>query len=99
MVQTFETVSEDVLEVFKETAEKLSRQYGDIDAICRALALVSGYTEKIKQRSLLMAKEGYVTIVIKTFSPSYELWHFKDLLSEKFSSELTRSISGKTPRK
>ena len=58
----FEKVSDEVLPLFVETSKEILKKHTPEDALCRALALITGYTQKMMQRSLLCSAEGYVTI-------------------------------------
>lgn len=48
---SFATVHKDVLQPFASTAEDLVAEFGEKEALQRALAIISGNTEAIKQRS------------------------------------------------
>lgn len=60
----FEQVSPDILPYFKQNAQQIMSLHEPEDALCRALALITGYTQKILQRSLLCSAEGYVTYMV-----------------------------------
>ena len=49
----FDKVSSEVIPYFKETAKDIFTKYDPEDALCRALAIITGYTKTLTQRSLL----------------------------------------------
>ena len=52
-------------------------EFGPVNAVCRLFAHVSGLTEKIKSRSLLVGSEGFITYQIKfnaTFNHTGYVW-------------------------
>ena len=59
-------VSDEVLPLFETAADELIKELGAEGSLARALAYISGHTEKLKQRSLLCAFEGWVTFIIKS---------------------------------
>ncbi|XP_032229762.2 nucleolar RNA helicase 2 [Nematostella vectensis] len=59
-----EQIPSDVLDYFRDAAEKLIEDKGAIDAVAAALAQISGTTE-IKSRSLLTSQEGYTTYILR----------------------------------
>lgn len=60
--QSFEKVDKQVLPFFKDIAQEIISKYSSEEAVCRALAIISGYTKNLKQKSLLNSNEGMVTI-------------------------------------
>ena len=60
--QSFGKVNKEVLHFFKDTARDLIDKYSSEEALCRALAIISGYTKTLKQKSLLTSLEGLVTL-------------------------------------
>lgn len=59
-------VPSDVLPLFENATQELIDELGPNLALGRALAYISGYTEKLKQRSLLCAFDGWVTFIIRS---------------------------------
>lgn len=59
-------VSDDVTPYFVDIAKDLIKELGSELALIKALAYISGYTEKVQQRSILCSIEGFITYVIKT---------------------------------
>ena len=55
-LRSLDTVSEETLELFKTSAEKLIEERGAVPALAAALALISGSTE-ITSRSLITSEE------------------------------------------
>ena len=60
--QSFGKVNKEVLHFFSDTAKDLITKYSAEEALCRALAIISGYTKNLKQKSLLTSLEGMVTL-------------------------------------
>eukprot|EP00730_Choanoeca_flexa_P018423 TRINITY_DN8957_c0_g1_i1.p1 TRINITY_DN8957_c0_g1~~TRINITY_DN8957_c0_g1_i1.p1 ORF type:complete len:746 (+),score=242.38 TRINITY_DN8957_c0_g1_i1:87-2324(+) len=60
-IQSLDAVPDSVLPHFKDVAQELIAKRGAEDALCAALAHISGSTE-IKTRSLLSSMEGFVTL-------------------------------------
>jgi ATP-dependent RNA helicase DDX21 len=94
IVISMKNVPQEVLPLFTDIADELTEELGVREALCRALALISGCTEKFKQRSLLCSVEGYITYLaenkIDFRSPSYA-WGF---LKRHFAFDVTESIKG-----
>lgn len=53
------------MQFFDNTSEEILSKYSAKEALNRALALISGYTKVIKQRSLLTGTEGYVSFILE----------------------------------
>lgn len=60
--QSFGKVNKEVLHFFKDTAKDLIVKYTAEEALCRALAIISGYTKTLKQKSMLTSLENMVTL-------------------------------------
>lgn len=54
-------VNKEASELFNDIAQELIEDLGPEEALSRAIAFISGVTEKIKTRSLLSSLEGYKT--------------------------------------
>ena len=52
----FDKVSSKIIPYFKETAREIFSKHNPEDALCRALAIITGYTKEMKQRSLLSSR-------------------------------------------
>jgi len=63
---SIKNVSHDVTFLFKDISQELIQELGAEEALSRALALVTGTTEKFKQRSLITSHEGFVTYEVNT---------------------------------
>lgn len=88
------SVNRSVLGIFKEVSVSLLAEFGAEEALERAIAFISGFTEKLKQRSLLCCLEGYVTYIARTSSefrgPGY-IWGW---LKNNFKPEVTDRVKG-----
>jgi hypothetical protein len=83
-----------VLPYFEETVEELLKKYDAKEALSRALALTTGYTNMIKQRSLLFSAEGYITFMIEASHEIRSPGYFWNVLKRYFAPEITDSIKG-----
>lgn len=54
-----------MLPYFSDIANELIKEEGAEIALSKALALISGHTEKVQQRSLLCSMEGYITYIVR----------------------------------
>ncbi len=85
-------VPEEVVGLFKEISQELVNELGPEEALSRALAIISGTTEKFKQRSLLTSREGFITYELYTSRKVRSSSDLRYLLSENFSREFADSI-------
>ena len=69
LVVSLTQVSSEIVELFKPVAEEISNEINVMDALSRALACISGYKDKINQRSMLGSFEGYITVIIRSSIP------------------------------
>jgi ATP-dependent RNA helicase DDX21 len=53
IVLSLKTVEDGVLQYFNDIAEEMISEEGDVKALSKALAFISGNTKKISQRSIL----------------------------------------------
>jgi ATP-dependent RNA helicase DDX21 len=60
-INLLETVNPEILPIFTESVAEILEAYGAEEAMKRALALITGHTKKLSQRSLLTSEVGYVT--------------------------------------
>jgi ATP-dependent RNA helicase DDX21 len=92
-IKCIESVSDNVLEYFKESALQLINDKGPEQAICAALAYISGYTE-VTSRSLLTSEQGYTTFMMScTFEirgPGY-FWNF---MERRFNDSIKNAVKG-----
>lgn len=91
---SFVNVAEDVLDPFKATASELVDKFGTEGALCRALAIISGHTKKINQRSLLWAVEGYITVVMRVKTEITAMSYIWNILRRQFSQNLVDGVKG-----
>ena len=85
-------IDDSMIKLFMDDALKLIEEFGAENAIARLLAYVSGYTQKMKSRSLLCGAEGWVTYSIKwknKFQHVGYVWgFFKRMLKEEIKSKI-----------
>lgn len=91
---SFDKVSKDILIHFTESAKDILEHYSPEEALKRALAIMSGYTKGMKQRSLLFSMEGYITYVIENDREIRSLSYVWGILKRNFSPDLVESIKG-----
>lgn len=92
--QSFDNVSPDVLEFFTESANDILEHYTPEEALKRALAIMSGYTKKLKQRSMLSSSEGYVTYVVQSEREIRTFNYIRNNLKKSFSSDIVDTMKG-----
>lgn len=92
MSHSFKKVSDQVLDCFTESVQDILELYKPEEALCRALAIISGYTSKLQQRSLLSSVEGFVTYVMENSQEASSLTPFWNFLQSNFPSQLAESI-------
>ncbi|KAL5018873.1 hypothetical protein ScPMuIL_004595 [Solemya velum] len=63
--KSLETVPEETLQYFRDSAEKLLANREPVDVLSAALAIISGST-KIVSRSLISSSQGYTTYIFST---------------------------------
>lgn len=89
---SFDNVSKDVLVYFQDNVKSILAKYTPDEAISRALAVITGYTKSVQQRSLLCSVEGFVTyqmeVDYEVKSPSF----FWNLLRKNCASTITDNI-------
>ncbi|XP_032416118.1 nucleolar RNA helicase 2 [Xiphophorus hellerii] len=89
------------VEYFRESAEKLIKEKGAVDALAAALAHISGATS-LEQRSLLSSDSGYTTMQLQCSQEMHNLgyaWRtIKEQLGEDFENHIHRMtfLKGKT---
>lgn len=69
LVVSLTQISSEIVDLFKPVAEEISVEMDVMEALARALATISGYKEKLNQRSMLGSFEGYLTIIIRSSVP------------------------------
>jgi len=59
-----------------------------MEALARALACISGYKDKLKQRSMLGSFEGYVTYVMKCLNPFRNFGYIWSIMKRYYHVEM-----------
>lgn len=94
VIKGMEDVPKEVYEIFVDSCKTLLVEMTPEIALAKALAYISGHTEKLKQRSILCAFEGFVSYQVKCTvelrSQGY-IWNF---LRNNFSQEIVNSVKG-----
>jgi ATP-dependent RNA helicase DDX21 len=91
---SFTNVHSDVLEPFAETAKDLIDKFGIEESLCRALAIISGHTTKIQQRSLLWAVEGYITVIMRVKTEVTSISYIWSILRRHFPQSVVDGVKG-----
>ncbi|KAM4744997.1 nucleolar RNA helicase 2 [Anableps anableps] len=100
-VRFLDSVPATAIEYFRESAEKLIKEKGAVDALAAALAHISGATS-LEQRSLLNSDAGYTTIQLLCSQEMHNLgyaWRsIKEQLGDDFENHIHRMtfLKGKT---
>ncbi len=91
---SLDSVSSDVLAHFDENAKEILEKYPAREAISRAIAIITGYTKNVKQRSLLSSSEGFITYVIEVAYEVQKCSILMDILRKNCDSAIVDSIKG-----
>lgn len=91
---SFDNVSKEVLVYFQDNVKSILEKYSPDEAISRALAVISGYTKVVHQRSLLFSVEGYVTMKMEQESEVRSPSYFWNILRKHFAPSITDNIKG-----
>jgi len=83
-----------VLKPFNDSAEQLIEEFGAVNAVSRLFAHVSGLTENIKSRSLLIGSEGFITYQIKYNSTFNHIGFVWSMLKRAIPEEIKGKIKG-----
>lgn len=83
-----------MLPPFADTATELIEKFGIDESLCRALAIISGHTKKIQQRSLLWAVEGYITVIMRVNMEITSVSYIWGILRRYFSPNLVEGVKG-----
>lgn len=94
IVHGLKQVPSEVLPFFESATRELSEELGADKALERALAYISGYTEKLKQRSLLCAFEGWVTFIIKSKMEFRNIGFVWNFIRNSIDPEIYNKIKG-----
>jgi ATP-dependent RNA helicase DDX21 len=87
-------IDQSIFPYFQDAANTLITQMGPEKALCAALARISGFTEKPKQKSLLNAQEGMVTIQFHSGKTIPSNGYVYGALMKNFSYEVAQSPKG-----
>lgn len=90
----FDKVSTDVIPFFEETAKDIFSKYKAEDALCRALAIITGYTKMIQQRSLLMSNDNHFTFIVEGEYEVRSVGYFWNILRRYYTPQIVDSIKG-----
>ena len=90
----FDKVSDDVIPYFEDTAKDIFSKYNSEEALCRALAIITGYTKMIQQRSLLMSNDNHFTFIVEGDYEVRSVGYFWNILRKYFSPQIVDSIKG-----
>ena len=90
----FDKVSTDVIPFFEETAKDIFSKYKAEDALCRALAIITGYTKMIQQRSLLMSNDNHFTFIVEGDYEVRSVGYFWNILRKYYTPLVVDSIKG-----
>ena len=86
------SIDDSMIKLFMDDAKKLIEEFGGENSVARLLAYVSGYTDKMKSRSLLCGAEGWITYSIKwknKFQHQGYVWgFFKRILKDEMKSKI-----------
>ena len=94
IAQSFDNVTPDILTLFSESSKDILQHYTPEEALQRALAIISGYTETMKQRSLLFSAEGYITYLVETDREVRGLGYIWGILRRILAPSVVDSIKG-----
>lgn len=91
---SLDNVAPEVLNHFADTVREIMERYSPDEAIARAIAIISGYTKSVKQRSLLCAVEGYITYIMEVDEVVRSTSYFWNILRKHFASNIVEAIKG-----
>ena len=94
VAHSLDNVSSDVLSYFNENVQEILEKFSPEEAIARALAIISGYTQNVQQRSLLFSTEGYITYLMETDNEVRSVSFFWNLLRKNFAPTVVDGIKG-----
>jgi ATP-dependent RNA helicase DDX21 len=91
---SLDSVSKDVLGHFSENAKEILVKYPAEEAISRAIAIISGYTQSVKQRSILCSIEGFITYLLEIDYEVRSMSYFWNILKKNYAPNIVESIKG-----
>lgn len=83
-----------VLPYFKDTAKMLINSMGAENALCAALARITGFSEKPKSRSLLSSTDGMITLQFHSNKEIQNHGYVFGALNRVFPQTMTQPIKG-----
>jgi ATP-dependent RNA helicase DDX21 len=89
-----ENVADAVLPLFRDVAARLIAERGAEDALCAALALITGHTRAMAARSLLSNSTGYVTLLYSGATPIHYPSDVWGQLRRKLDAAVTENVRG-----
>ncbi|CAM9988704.1 unnamed protein product [Ectocarpus sp. 4 AP-2014] len=93
-IDDIRAVDDSVIDLYKTAAEQLIDEKGALNALCAALACMTGRTEAMPVRSLLSNSEGHVTIIFRSDHPIEYMAYCWTAIRRVLSSEAADNIRG-----
>ncbi|CAK90580.1 unnamed protein product (macronuclear) [Paramecium tetraurelia] len=91
---SLQVVSKEIVDLFQPVAQEILSRCDPVEALARALACVSGYKDKLQNRSMLGSFEGYITYVLRSSTPFQACGYIWKFLKNNFSEQICNSIKG-----
>ncbi|OXB63882.1 hypothetical protein ASZ78_004177 [Callipepla squamata] len=91
-IRCLDSVPQNAIEYFKESAQLLIEEKGPVNALAAALAHISGATS-IEQRSLLNSDAGFVTMILHCSEEINNMSYVWRRLREQLGSEVDRKVN------
>ncbi|XP_001347224.1 Nucleolar RNA helicase II (macronuclear) [Paramecium tetraurelia strain d4-2] len=91
---SLQVVSKEIVDMFQPVAQEIISRCDPVEALARALACVSGYKDKLQNRSMLGSFEGYITYVLRSSTPFQACGYIWKFLKNNFSEQICNSIKG-----
>ncbi|CAD8049607.1 unnamed protein product [Paramecium primaurelia] len=91
---SLQVVSKEIVDLFLPVAQEIISRCDPVEALARALACVSGYKDKLQNRSMLGSFEGYLTYVLRTSTPFQACGYIWKFLKNNFSEQICNGIKG-----
>jgi len=95
-LEDIEDVDDQVFKYFDEHAKKLIKEMGAEEALCAALAVITGHTKPLRSRSLLSNSEGFETFQFKSDREISAKGYVWGALRRVFEQDVTENIKGMT---
>ena len=89
---SLDNVSKDVLTHFSENAKEILERYSPEEALSRAIAIISGYTQSVKQRSLICSVEGLITYLMEIDQEARSISFFWNILKKNYAPTIVDSV-------